>query len=309
MRLIKDYVGKDNWPEGTSIYLEPTTGTLSVRHYRGTLDQVDEYIKDLEKSSHMPKVEIQTRFVEVSDQDLEELSIGIRLKDSWKILNVNDSLDRAALLNPTDLTGALRRYAKGERSSRYADRLNKLVSMVGTKAGNNEITDEVFGFFTSALTEPEVGLVFYAMSNKTNADILSAPSVTTVSGQSRVRIRQIVQVMYPDDYTVYKPAKVYTASSSALESDVAGVYQGYATTQGYKMEEVGIELVVSPTISEDGRTVDMDITAKVSTELEPRAVVCYTGDNSIFPALDPIVLKIPRFKNSEVNTQVVVNDG
>jgi general secretion pathway protein D len=309
VRLIKDYVGKDNWPDGTSVFLEPTTGTLSIRQFRGTLDQIDEYIKDLEKSSHMPQVEIQARFVEVSDQDLEEFSMGIRLKDSWKILNTGDSLDRAALLNPTDLTGALRRYAKGERSSRYAERLNSLVSMVGTKAGNNEITDEIFGFFTSALTEPEVGLVFYAMSNKTNADILSAPSVTTVSGQSKVKIRQIVQVMYPDDYTVYKPAKVYQANADLLQSDVAGVYQGYATTQGYKMEEVGIELIVSPTISEDGRMVDMDISAKVSTELEPRPVVCYTGDNSIFPALDPIILRIPRFKNSEVTTQVVVNDG
>jgi len=311
VRLIKDYVGKDNWPDGTSVFLEPTTGTLSIRQYRGTLDRVDEYIKDLEKSSHMPQVEIQARFVEVSDQDLQEFSMGIRLKDSWKILNANDSLDRAALLNPTDLTGALRRYAKGERSSRYADRLNSLVSMVGTKANNNEITDEVFGFFTSALTEPEVGLVFYAMSNKTNADILSAPSVTTVSGQSKVKIRQIVQVMYPDDYTVYKPAKVYRANANvaSLEGSVVGVYQGYATTQGYKMEEIGIELVVSPTISEDGRMVDMDISARVSTELEPRAVICYTGDNSIFPALDPIILRIPRFKNSEVTTQVVVNDG
>ncbi len=294
---------------GGSVFLEPTTGTLVVRATPNELDQVEALIDDLERGGkEMLQVEIQARFVEVSNQDLQELSFGIALGDQFKLMNVNDGRDRAVMLNPTDFTGSLRRYAKGESASRYADRLRTSLNMVGAKVGANQITDEVIGFFTSALTDPEVGIVLRAIDNKTNADILSAPSVTTVSGQNRVRIRQINQVMYPEDYTVYKPAKIFYAGSGGFDlSGVADVQQGYATVQGFKVEEVGIELIVSPTISEDGRTVDMDITTKVSQELEPRTVVCYVGDPAF--DLDPVTLKIPRFKNAEVNTQVVVNDG
>lgn len=295
---------------GGSVFLEPTTGTLVVRATPTELDQVDALIEDLERGGkEQLQVEIQARFVEVSNQDLQELSFGISLKDQFKLLNVNDGRDRALMMNPTDFTGALRRYAKGENASRYADRLRASLNMIGGKVGANQITDEVIGFFTSALTDPEVGLVLRAIDNKTNADVLSAPSVTTVSGQNRVRIRQISQVMYPEDYTVYKPAKIYFAGNvqGVTFAELADIQQGYATVQGFKIEEVGIELIVSPTISEDGRTVDMDITTKVSQELEPRTVVVYVGDPAF--DLDPIQLKIPRFKNAEVNTQVVVNDG
>lgn len=293
---------------GGSVFLEPTTGTLVVRATPGELDQVDALIEDLERGGkEQLQVEIQARFVEVSNQDLQELSFGISLEDKFKLLNVNDGRDRAVMMNPTDFTGALRRYAKGESASRYADRLRGNLNLIGGKVGANQITDEVIGFFTSALTDPEVGLILRAIDNKTNADILSAPSVTTVSGQNRVRIRQISQIMYPEDYTVYKPAKIFYAGGAFDTASLADVQQGYATVQGFKVEEVGIELTVSPTISEDGRTVDMDITTKVSQELEPRTVIVYVGDPAF--DLDPIELKIPRFKNAEVNTQVVVNDG
>ncbi|MCX7847960.1 MAG: tetratricopeptide repeat protein [bacterium] len=299
---------------GGSVYLEPTTGTLVVRATPSELDQVDALIEDLERGGkEQLQVEIQARFVEVSNQDLQELSFGMGLRSPFKLLNIDDGRDRALMLNPTDLTGALRRYAKGENSSRYANRLRRTLNMVGAKVGQNQVTDEVIGFFTSPLTDPEVGIVLQAIDNKTNADILSAPAVTSVSGQNRVTIRQINQIIYPEDYTVYKPAKVYAVGQvgegpTAMRFvSLADVLQGYATVQGYKTEEVGIELIVSPTISEDGRTVDMEITTKVSQELEPRNVICYVGDRTF--DLDPIILKVPRFKHSEVTTQVVVNDG
>lgn len=299
---------------GGSVYLEPTTGTLVVRATPSELDQVDALIEDLERGGkEQLQVEIQARFVEVSNQDLKELSFGMGLKSPFKLMNINDGRDRAVMLNPTDLTGALRRYAKGQSSSRYADRLRRTLNMVGAKVGQNQVTDEVIGFFTSPLTDPELGIVLQAIDNKTDADVLSAPSVTSVSGQNRVTIRQINQVIYPEDYTVYKPAKVYAVGqvgegpTAFRYVSLADVLQGYATVQGYKTEEVGIELIVSPTISEDGRTVDMEITTKVSQELEPRSVICYVGDRAF--DLDPIVLKVPRFKYSEVTTQVVVNDG
>jgi len=320
VRIIKEAV--PNWPDGSSVFLESTTGTLIVRQTPGILDEIQSIIEDLSKDMEQLQVEIQARFVQVSDQDLEELSIGMKLRSPFVLDNHrkgSGEVVRGSVLNPTDLTGALRRYSTGRRNSRYADRLRQGFRMIGIREGNNQVTDAVIGFFTNALSQPDVGLVFYAISNQTDSDILSAPKVTTVSGGSRVNIRQITEVLYPDEYTVYKPAIIYyTASGGAMGmfggigatlSAVAGTYPGYATVESTLVEDVGIELTVSPTIGENGQTVSMDVTTHVSSEISPHKITVYVGNDNVVPPIEPITISVPRFKTSEVKTQVVVNDG
>jgi len=311
VRALKDYIGAE--VEGSSIFLEPVSGTLVARNTVKNLELIDSYLKNLDESGDQVQVEIQARFVEISDQDLNEISFGMKLKSPWKVISAHNDKGNAIVANPTDFTGALRRYSKGSRNSRYADRLSSVMSMVGVGAvGKNQISDEVLGFFTNALTDPEVGLIFNAIDNKTNADVLSAPSVTTVSGQPRVTIKQITEVMYPEDYTVYKPAIIYSNAQSfsllnpSSTPDVSAM-PGYATVESTLKEDVGIELQVSPIVADDKRTVSMDITCKTSSEIEPRVVSVYVGNTAL--NVDPIELDIPRFKFSEVKTQVVVADG
>ncbi len=311
VKNIKDVVPQ---PQGSSVFLEPTTGTLVARNTPSNLDKIDSIIEDLGKGAEQLQVEIQARFVEVSDEDLKELSIGMKLKSPFNLAHhrkSNGEVIRGLEMMPTDLTGAMRRYSKGERNSRYADRLLDIFSMVGMKRGQNQVSDQILGFFTSAFTEPEIGLVFYAIDNKTDADVLSAPSVTTVSGQSRVSIRQIVEVLYPDEYAVYKPAIVTRGDSGFVGQfgggNVAFVQDGYATVESTLKEEVGIELIVSPTIGEDKKTVSMEIQTQVSSEISPHVVRVYSGNTSL--GAPPIDIDVPRFKYAEVKTQVVVNDG
>jgi len=311
VKNIKDVVPQ---PQGSSVFLEPTTGTLVARNTPSNLDKIDSIIEDLGKGAEQLQVEIRARFVEVSDEDLKELSIGMKLKSPFVLDHHQDGsghAEDALVLMPTDLTGALRRYSKGQRNSRYADRVLDFFSMVGMKHGQNQVTDQVLGFFTSAFTSPEIGLVFYAIDNQTDADILSAPAVTTVSGQSRVSIRQIIEVLYPDEYAVYKPAIVTRGDSGFVGrlggGNVAFVQDGYATVESTLKEEVGIELIVSPTIGEDNKTVSMEIQAQVSSEISPHVVRVYSGNTAL--GAPPIDIDIPRFKYSDVKTQVVVNDG
>ncbi len=311
VRALKDYIGQE--VEGSSIFLEPVSGTLVARNTVKNLELIDSYLKNLDESGDQVQVEIQARFVEISDQDLNEISFGMKLKSPWKVISAHNKDGNAVVANPTDFTGALRRYSKGKRNSRYADRLSSVMNMVGiSTVGNNQVTDEVLGFFTNALTDPEVGLIFNAIDNKTNADVLSAPSVTTVSGQPRVTIKQITEIMYPEDYTVYKPAIIYSSSSqfnllNPNNSPDISAMPGYATVESTLKEDVGIELTVSPIVADDKRTVSMDITCKTSAEIEPRTVSVYVGNEVL--GIDPIELDIPRFKFSEVKTQVVVADG
>ena len=311
VRALKDYIGQE--VEGSSIFLEPVSGTLVARNTVKNLELIDSYLKNLDESGDQVQVEIQARFIQISDQDLNEISFGMKLRSPWKVISAHNKDGNALVANPTDFTGALRRYSKGTRNSRYADRLSSVMNMVGVSTvGNNQVTDEVLGFFTNALTDPVVGLIFNAIDNKTNADVLSAPSVTTVIGQPRVTIKQITEVMYPEDYTVYKPAIIYSSSSQfnllnpSNGPDISAM-PGYATVESTLKEDVGIELTVSPIVADDKRTVSMDISCKTSGEIEPRTVSVYVGNEIL--GIDPIELDIPRFKFSEVKTQVVVADG
>ena len=122
--------------------------------------------------------------------------------------------------------------------------------------------------------------------------------------------------MYPEDYTVYKPAIVYFASGGGGGllpglgmSQVAATYSGYATVESVLKEEIGIELIVSPTIGDDNKTINMEVTTRVSSEIDPNIVNAYAGNQSVSPSIERIDLAIPRFKFSEVKTQVVVHDG
>jgi len=311
VRNIKETVAQ---PQGSSVFLESTTGTLVARNTPSNLDKIDSIIRDLGQGSEQLQVEIQAKFIEVSDEDLKELSIGMRLNSPFSLNHHrrgNGDVVNSPQLNATDLTGAMRRYSKGERNSRYADRLLDIFSMVGMKHGQNQVSDQVLGFFTSVFSSPEIGLIFYAIDNQTDADVLSAPSVTTVSGQSRVNIRQIVEVLYPDEYAVYKPAIVTKGDSGVIGrfggGNVAFVQDGYATVESTLKEEVGIELIVSPTIGEDKKTVSMEIQTSVSSEIDPHTVRVYAGNTSL--GAPPIDISVPKFKYSEVKTQVIVNDG
>ena len=311
VRNIKETVSQ---PAGSSVFLESTTGTLVARNTPNNLDKIDSIIRDLGKGSEQLQVEIQARFVEVSDEDLKELSIGMKLNSPFNLNSHrrgNGDVVSSPQLNSTDLTGAMRRYSKGERNSRYADRLLDVFSMVGMKHGQNQVSDQVLGFFTSVFSSPEIGLIFYAIDNKTDSDILSAPSITTVSGQSRVSIRQVVEVLYPDEYAVYKPAIVTRGDSGVIGQfgggNVAFVQDGYATVESTLVEEVGIELIVSPTIGEDKKTVSMEIQTSVSSEVSPHIVRVYAGNTSL--GAPPIDISVPKFKYAEVKTQVIVNDG
>ena len=311
VRNIKDTVEQ---PAGSSIFLESSSSTLVARNTPSNLDKIDSIIRELGEGSKQLQVEIQAKFVEVSDEDLKELSIGMRLNSPFTLNHHrrgNGDVVNSPQLNPTDLTGALRRYSKGERSSRYADRLLDVFSMVGMRHGQNQVSDQVLGFFTSVFSSPEIGLVFYGIDNKTDSDVLSAPSVTTVSGQTRVSIRQIVEVLYPDEYAVYKPAIVTRGDSGFVGrfggGNVAFVQDGYATVESTLKEEVGIELIVSPTIGEDKKSVSMEILTSVSSEISPHIVRVYAGNTAL--GAPPIDISVPKFKYSEVKTQVVVNDG
>jgi len=83
VRMIKDSV--PNWPEGSTIFLEPGTGTLVVRQTPAILDEIDTFIKELGTDEEQLQVEIQTRFVLISDQNLKEISLGMNLKSPFKL--------------------------------------------------------------------------------------------------------------------------------------------------------------------------------------------------------------------------------
>ena len=80
------------WPEGSSIMYIKTLGKLYVRNTR---ENLAEFEKVLQEMGSQPKlIEIETRFVEVSQEDLNSLGFEWILNSDYS-LNVGDKLGRA----------------------------------------------------------------------------------------------------------------------------------------------------------------------------------------------------------------------
>ena len=87
------------WPEGSSIMYIKTLGKLYVRNTR---ENLAEFEKVLQEMGSQPKlIEIETRFVEVSQEDLNSLGFEWILNSDYS-LNVGDKLGRALGISGAD---------------------------------------------------------------------------------------------------------------------------------------------------------------------------------------------------------------
>ena len=108
------------------------------------------------------------------------------------------------------------------------------------------------------LTNPQFELIIKALSQKKGADLLSAPKVTTVSGQqAQVRIAQ--EFIYP---TAYTPPTATAAGGGVQGGAAVGVTPSIPST--FSTREVGVLLNVIPTVGADGYTINLSLIPQVS---------------------------------------------
>ncbi len=250
---VKDFFEKTGvkFPAGASITYNSGISQLIVAN---TADNLETFERILQQLNVVPnQVEIEARFVEVDQTDLEELGLQWILNDNWEFATKDDGSGERMQLNANS-----RGMTQGNRFFGF-DSGNQAVSAISsvTQAGGQTMLGGILSA-SSVLTNPEVTIVLQALSQHGGSDLLSAPRVTTRSGVN-AQIQVVKEIIYPTEFTVTQPS---------VDSD-GNVTMGPISEPGtFETRETGVILNVTPTVGPDGYTIDLVMAPEVCELVE-----------------------------------------
>ena len=323
------------FPPGASANFLPQSSRLIVRNTEENLELVDALVEQANVAG--PKqVEIEAKFVEITQTNLKELGFDWLL-GQFNIGNkgvfggggtqgTSPPLDAANFpFVPPGSTVPVGQFpvTAGNRSGNLAISSNAIDTLLFGVPGATSLAPGIFGL-SGVFTDPQFQVVIRALNQKKGVDLLSAPRVTTKSGQRAV-IEIVREFRYP---TQFDPPKIPNTVGSTGTTGVLGqtgtssVPVTPTTPTGFETRNTGVTLEVEPVVGPDGVTIDLNLVPQV---VEFEGFINYGSPIFAPPTsfLDPIlglistqssvitpnVINQPIFNSRKVTTSVSVWDG
>ena len=317
------------WPEGSSIFYVKTVGRLFVKNTQENLAEFENVLAQL--NQQVTLVEIETRFIEVCQDDLNSLgfewilnsdytlglnkhlakALGIRgggwgaraensanahtVSGSETFTSKSDSLvsnggkpsvltSDQTIKNSSDAsTWSSTRYTgrssgadwvrtRGNRNvgvtaidgTDYSTGQRYLSTLSNHISGESKSTNDQFMRLNAFLGSADLSMILHMLSQRSDTDLLSAPKVLTRPGEEAV-MKVVTEYIYPTDYDVQ-----LQSSSSGSGGSYGGGSQSailaVVEPQSFTMREVGVILQVTPTLTDDGNVVDLELNTQVVDE-------------------------------------------
>lgn len=268
----------------------------------------------LKNYNEVKQVEIETKFLEVSQNDLDELSFnwtGISDLDkdgsghaTFRGLNglSTQSANTPGKIYTVDASG------NNNPPQLIPISAPNIGQNIAFNAGTSGIEDQVRAigsFFTDTfnMSNYELGLEIQALALQSGSDLMSAPKVTVLSGK-RANIVVAQELRYPQSY-------------GDIESTVSGGGSGggssisitAGTPQDFTFRNVGVEMAVTPNVENDN-TISLILEPRVTefegfVEYGGPSIALGSGTSAVVPAgfFQPI------FSVREITTEVTIFDG
>ncbi len=229
----------------------------------------------LRNYNEVKQVEIEAKFLEVQQGDLEELgfdwtvnrwSLPCSIRHALPVLgNDGDQLmyNRSASMQNRNLSSAFTTglQASAVRIDGEIAAVNSAPSLTSVIDLANRATDTLHRDWL-VCGGADVDLAIRALSRKTGSDLMSAPKVTVLSGK-RATITVAQELRYPESYGDIES----TVSSGGGSNNNSGGSSGggisitAGTPQDFVTRNVGVEMTVTPNVENDDT---------ISLILEPR---------------------------------------
>jgi len=315
------------FPPGASAHFLPQSSRLIVRNTIDNLELVDALVEQANVAG--PKqVEIESKFVEITQNNLKELGFDWLLGpfnitgNSGKIVGAGGAPPPANPANFPFPTTNQFPVTAGNRSGDFAISANAIDALL-LGSGASMVAPGIFGL-AGVMTNPQFQVVIRALNQKKGIDLLSAPRVTTKSGQRAV-IEIVREFRYP---TVYTPPQVPSITGGGSGTGTVSISVVTPTTPtAFETRNTGVTLEVEPVVGPDGVTIDLNLVPQVvefegfinygspifgiqppATSLNP-----ITGVTSLLTSpsvlLTENVINQPIFSTRKVTTSVSVYDG
>lgn len=324
---------------GASANFLPQTSRLIVRNTADNLELVDAIVEQANISG--PKqVEIEAKFVEITQNNLKGLGFDWLLGPfsfggNNQLAGNGGTSGTGAPVNPVDYpfpTNGLNPVTAGNRSGNLAINGSAIDSLLLGTGTSPALSPGIFGV-GGLLTDPQFQVVVRALNQKKGVDLLSAPRVTTKSGQ-RAIIEIVREFRYPTQFQPPQiPQTVGTVRSESAAGDVipalipigntSSVPVTPTTPTAFETRNTGVTLEVEPVVGPDGVTIDLNLVPQVvefegfinygSPILSPSSSFLDTMTNLIRTTpqnvITPNVINQPIFSTRKVTTSVSVWDG
>jgi len=243
--------------EGEALFLNQSNSGMYVRASLQALDLIESVLQVLNTAP--PQVMVQAKFVEFSESDATVMGLDWILGSLPGGQTDTNALRTAQAPTPQELRG---------------DELD-WAGRAATNARNIRVNASLGSQLTGILTDPQFRVVLRALEQRSGTDVLSTPSVTTLSGrQAQIRVQEMKTVV--------------TGSEPA------------AGTNGFTTAVIpcGPMLDVLPTVLADGYTIQLNLKASVTE---------FLGYDPATPGVAGSAQ--PRFRQRELTTIANVWDG
>lgn len=324
------------FPEGSSAIFIAATSQLIVKNTQPNLDQVEAFVDSI-RNKIPQQIYITTKFVEVTQKNTDELGFdwlvgafgvgGNRVFGSGGTVgnSANGAVSAAdfPITTPSGTPIGNNPISRGNRSGSVAIIPDSIDGLLNAQNLVSTVAPGAFAF-AGVFTDPQFQVVIRALSQKKGVDLMSAPSVTTRSGQ-RATVEVIREFIYP---TEFDPPQIpqTTGASAVVGGGIGGPGGGGAsvtsfpvtptTPTAFEMRPVGVRMEVDPVIGPDGYTIDLNLAPEV-TEFEGfinyGSPIQTAGTNALGQPVSVVLtenrIEQPIFSTRKVTTAVTVWDG
>jgi len=326
--------------EGTSASL--AGGALLVTNTPTELDKIEQLV-ELETGREPKQVTIQTKFIEISQENTDELGFD------WIVSPFGLSANSLYGTGGTIGSGAIRRAGDfispvggvtipgvpanpaqnvenivtgGLRSGDTALSRNNIDALLNNPARTAQAANVAPGILglTGLFSDGQVQMIMRGLAQKKGTDLMTAPSVTTRSGQ-KATIEIIREFIYPTEYEPPELPNTVGATGGVGGGLGGGAGAGIfpvtpATPTAFETRNTGVMLEIEPTIDENNFVIDLRFVPEI---VEFEGFINY-GSPIQSPSSDlfgnPVTVTItenriemPVFSVRRVNTSLTIYDG
>ncbi len=294
---------------------------LIVTQTRRNLERMRTILRNY---NEVKQVEIEAKFLEVAQNDLEEFGFDWTVQgganpilggpnnfpitdETGRVIN---KYDQTFQTQGRNLSGAFSTGAQAGAITINGE--NAALNLAPQISKTIDLASNAASIFTSngwSVNGYNVDVAINALSRKTGSDLMSAPKVTVLSGK-RATITVAQELRYPESY-----GDIESTTSSGRGSSLEGsggtssVSITAGTPQDFVTRNVGVELSVTPNVENDD-TISLILEPRV-TEFE--GFVEYGGPSIAISGETTVTVPAgfyqPIFSTREISTEVTVFDG
>jgi general secretion pathway protein D len=320
--------------EGSSATLG-ASGALLVTNTPSELDKIEQLV-DLHQNTQPKQVKITTKFVEITQENNDELGFDWIVTPfglSNNLFGTGGTIGSGGSRRGSDFVSPVDGFAipgipagtdqvsnivtSGLRSGDQAVNRNSIDAILNNPnrtAQTSNVAPGILGL-TGLFSDGQVQMIMRGLAQKKGIDLMTAPSITARSGQ-KATIEVIREFIYPTEYEPPELPQGGGNNNLIGGGGGGGNIATPATPTAFETKNTGVTLEIEPTIGENDFVIDLRFLPEI---VEFEGFINYGSPiqapstdifgNPVNAIITENRIEMPVFSKRSVNTSLTIYDG